>query len=216
MNVSKPQKILDKIASTPDLLANFQESESFQEIYDICKKADPNITQSEFEKIKQELVSKNDSVFQLGYKEISMVTGGKMDFNKFKSLALATLVSTSMMPSMGCAAMQSTPQPNTTSAGTAQEVPTTGIQTTETEETRRYALEEALLNAVLNKDKTSVENLLNQGVDVNQSNYIKVDEKRIYVNSLMLAAKIGDLEMVKFLIEEKNADINENGGEVQR
>ncbi len=69
-------KILNKIASTPDLLANFQESESFQEVYNVCKKADPNITQSEFEKIKQELINTNNDVLQLGDKEINMVTGG--------------------------------------------------------------------------------------------------------------------------------------------
>ncbi len=214
MDVSKLQIILDKIASTPDLLAKFQKAQNFEEFYDVCRKADANITRLEFEKIKQKLVDKNVSVLQLGGKKINMVTGGKMDFNKFKSLALAALVSTSMIPDMGCVAMiQSAPQVSTT-----QEVHTTGNQTTEikvteTEKTKQSNLDKALLNAVLNKDKNSVEDLLDQGADINKSKYIDVNEKSIYVNSLMLAAKIGDLEMVKFLIEEKNAIINKNAGD---
>ncbi len=216
----KAQDVLNEISKDSTLMAEFKKTQSFGGLYELCQKVEPNITELEVEEGLKELITENlgNTVSPLSNEELAAVAGGSMDFNKTKALALSAL----MLTGVSSMTMFSN---NAYAAGTPE---TTSIsQKAQTENDDQETLDKALLQAVLEGDKTLVEKLVNQGANINESYYVKVDvkfisgesggsppnskEKSIYRNALGLAAITGQIELVRLLVE-KGADINNNAG----
>lgn len=200
----KAHDVLKKISEDPTLMAEFKKAKSFDELYDLCKKVEPSITEKEVKDSMRRLITENskNTVSPLSKEELAAVAGGSMDFNKTKALALSAL----MLTGVSSMTMFSN---NAYATGTPE---TTSIsQKAQTEEVDQEILDKALLQAVLEGDKTLVEKLVNQGADMDKSYYVKINDESIYRNSLGLAAETGQIELVTFLLK-KGADINENAG----
>jgi serine/threonine-protein phosphatase 6 regulatory ankyrin repeat subunit B len=189
--MSKTQNVLKKIAANSDTISELQETQSFKDFYNFCKKIEPDITELEIEEIKQELIGRDNknNISLLSDEKANIISGGKMDFNRFKALAVATLVTTSMIPSTSYA-MQTSPSYSTDS------VQTTKVQI---EKKDQEMVDEAFAKAVGSGDKTKVKELLDKGVNPNT----KVNN--IFA-ALIDASDRGFIDIVELLLE-RGADI---------
>ena len=90
----KLESVFKKNFMNSDFIKKFKNSQSFEEIYKLCKKAEPNITRKEAEKDMLKLFEKDNQkeAKRVSDGELYKITGGKMDFNKIKTSAIAALI----------------------------------------------------------------------------------------------------------------------------
>ncbi len=83
--MSKIQDILKKISMEPNFIIKFQKAQSFKEFHNLYQEIDPSVTQKEVENQIIKLSQLNDN-------KLEKISGGKVNFNKIKILAIAALL----------------------------------------------------------------------------------------------------------------------------
>ena len=88
------KKVLIKICKDKKLTEEFKKSSNLNQFYELCNKIDPNITMDEISENMQKLILEmnNEKAHEISEEELEMISGGRMDFNKFKASAVAMLV----------------------------------------------------------------------------------------------------------------------------
>jgi len=188
--MSKIQDMIEKISKSPKLIEKLRNTQSIEELYEICKKVDFNITPEEIEKGLQKLIAKtiSNGPVEICDGELEMIAGGRMDFNKFKASAVTALVI--------LGGMSATPALTQVSAHAA---PITNASV-EIKEKTQDALNLEFLSAVSAKNLEKCEELLKRGANINIKN--KEGE-----TPLMCASSMLDIPMINLLLKN-GADPN--------
>lgn len=88
------KNVLIKICKDKKLTEEFKKSSNLNQFYELCNKIDPNITMDEVSENMQKFILEmnNEKSHEMSDNELEMISGGRMDFNKFKASAVAMLV----------------------------------------------------------------------------------------------------------------------------
>lgn len=191
----KMQEILYKISMNKFLMERLQNTKNVKEIYQLCKEVEPQITENELEMGIQNLIVKS---MTLNDNDLESVSGGKMNFNRAKSLLILTLMSAGL----------GLKNENVSAANVSCST-SSFAQTVKTEQAANKVtadgqskLDTALLDAVFSENEAEIKKLLKQGANINAGKYIKVDDKSVYRTPLSLASQVGNLNLVILLLQE--------------
>lgn len=221
------KNMLLKICNDKKLIEKFKKIKNLEEFYEFCRKIDPSMNISEVDKSIKDFILKENKQqnCEMDDKELEMVAGGVLNFDKFKASAIMALVA------LGALGGNSLFFNSSASAVS----PVTGA-TAQVKEGNRELLNKKLAKAIADKDFETCKKLLNEGADINTkdargntaliaacsvsnsesfvdfllekgANPNAINYENFYRTPLILAAKNRSETNIKKLIE-KGADIN--------